>query len=379
MATAKGRTPSNLDIARDRDKKVLSFKEVPRIAFMKDYSDSFSVGTIITIPKDYELFVFDFDNGFCAVYTITEEGYRFSLSLLVGRYLTDDGRIRPSGTAAKRAQDADDLDEFFKNELAGKKLKFVDKKVVKEINFLFGGYTSKWVWTIDFVKDDEEVDAKNTKEGIRILEQRDKQETQKGKKKELSDIQECVNSWHVTRYGIPHSYLFEYLKTTAERDADQKEWDIRHLIWAFKNNPEKKDRKYTYEEALSIIIPQYESCLKQTFGNKLSQLTFVCIPASSSLQNNLRWKTFSKKICEDLNMYNGYDYISVARDAVPKHLGGDGNPLLKIDESFFKEKYVILCDDVKTTGNSLSCMKTILESRGANVICALTIGLTIHE
>lgn len=374
MATAKGRTPSNLDIARDRDKKVLSFKEVPRIAFMNDYSDCFSVGTIITIPKDYELFVFDFDGSGCSVYTITEEGYRFSLSLLVGRYLTDDGRVRPSGTAAKKAQEADDLDEFFKKELAGKKLKLVDYELVK----IFDCFLVR-VWTIDFVKDDEEVNTKNSRKETKILEQRKEQGIQKGNKNELSDIQECVNSWHVTRYGIPHSYLFEYLKTTAERDADQKEWDIRHLIWAFKNNPEKKDRKYTYEEALSIIIPQYESCLKQTFGNKLSQLTFVCIPASSSLQNNLRWKTFSQKICEDLNMYNGYDYISVARDAVPKHLGGDGNPLLKIDESFFKEKYVILCDDVKTTGNSLSCMKTILESRGANVICALTIGLTIHE
>jgi orotate phosphoribosyltransferase len=52
---------------------------------------------------------------------------------------------------------------------------------------------------------------------------------------------------------------------------------------------------------------------------------------------------------------------------------------LAFDSGYFNGKYVVLCDDIKTTGTSLQRMKGIIESYGAVVICALTIGMTIHE
>lgn len=218
------------------------------------------------------------------------------------------------------------------------------------------------------------------------LEKKKKREEEERKRKEEEEKREkirrmkaCVSDWHITRYGFYHAYLYEYLKTKADREANEYEWDIRHLIWAFKNDPDKQDRKYSYRAALNEIVPKYERKLRDTFGSLLSDMTLVCLPASSSEKNSRRWQEFSKKVCSDLDMWNAYDYIHIEQEAVPRHLGGDGQAVLSFNQSFFNGKYVILCDDIKTTGSSLQRMKYKLESMGATVICSLTIGITVHE
>lgn len=218
------------------------------------------------------------------------------------------------------------------------------------------------------------------------LEKKKKREEEERKRKEEEEKREkirrmkaCVSDWHITRYGFYHAYLYEYLKTTAPREADEYEWDIRHLIWAFKNDPNKQDRQYSYRAALNEIVPKYERKLRDTFGSLLSDMTLVCLPASNSEKNRRRWQEFSKQVCSDLDMWNAYDYIHIKQEAVPKHLGGDGKAVLSFNQSFFNGKYVILCDDIKTTGSSLQRMKYKLESMGATVICSLTIGITVHE
>ena len=198
-------------------------------------------------------------------------------------------------------------------------------------------------------------------------------------KEKTERMKRCVQGWHVTRYGISHNYLYEYLKTNAPREATQSEWDTRNLIWAFKNDPNKSNYKYSYEEALDIIVPRYTRKLRDTFGAEVADLTLVCIPASNEVKNDRRWKEFSRKVCNELNMWNGYGYISIESSASAKHLGGDGQTQLSFDRSFFKGKRVVLCDDIKTSGKSLQRMRQQLESIGATVVCALTIGITIHE
>lgn len=223
-------------------------------------------------------------------------------------------------------------------------------------------------------KESEEVE----KERRRKEEERKRKEEEE-KREKICRMKACVSGWHITRYGFYHAYLYEYLKTTAPREADEYEWNIRHLIWAFKNDPNKQDRQYSYRAALNEIVPKYEKKLRDTFGSLLSDMTLVCLPASSSEKNSRRWQEFSRKVCSDLSMWNAYDYIHIEQEAVPKHLGGDGKAVLSFNQSFFNGKYVILCDDIKTTGSSLQRMKHKLESMGATVICSLTIGITVHE
>lgn len=215
-------------------------------------------------------------------------------------------------------------------------------------------------------------------ERIKLLNEQKKLEEQRIAR-DHSMLLDCVTFWHVTRYGFKHNYLFEYLKTGAPRDATEEEWYIRNLIWAFKDGPYKINKHCSYDDALRIIIPKYEQLLKNTFRDLISKLTLVCVPASSPKKNRLRWAQFSDTICSDLSMTNAYQHISVIGDAIPKRLGGDGSPKLHIDSQWFRNRFIVICDDIKTTGKSIANLKAELESCGATIICALTIGITIHE
>ena len=90
-----------------------------------------------------------------------------------------------------------------------------------------------------------------------------------------------------------------------------------------------------------------------------------------------RYKEFSNLLCANTGLTNSFDQINIIKDATPKHLGGTGKPELSYNNDFFNGRYVILFDDVITSGHSLFRMKRIIESMGATVICAFTIGKTM--
>ena len=83
-------------------------------------------------------------------------------------------------------------------------------------------------------------------------------------------------------------------------------------------------------------------------------------------------------------MLNGYPYMSITKDGISKNdptntTGVSIQPEISLDGSFFKNKYVILFDDVITSGKSMERFKQLLESAGATVIGGLSIGKTEHE
>ena len=78
-------------------------------------------------------------------------------------------------------------------------------------------------------------------------------------------------------------------------------------------------------------------------------------------------------------MDNGYDYISVLHEGEAKHLGGTTQAQISIDGSFFRDRYIVLLDDVITSGKSMEMTKNLLEQAGAHVIAGLSIGRTKHE
>lgn len=62
-----------------------------------------------------------------------------------------------------------------------------------------------------------------------------------------------------------------------------------------------------------------------------------------------------------------------------KHLGGTSDAEFCIDASYFKDRYILLFDDVITSGASMERFKRTLESIGAIVIGGISIGKTKHE
>ena len=121
------------------------------------------------------------------------------------------------------------------------------------------------------------------------------------------------------------------------------------------------------------------SVLNRYFGSDISKLTLVCIPSSKEIVNNRRYKDFAEKLCSQTGMDNGFSNIWVSSDGDAKHLGGSSPSEISLNPSYFNGRYVILFDDVITSGSSMERFKRILESVGATVIGGLSIGKTKHE
>lgn len=195
------------------------------------------------------------------------------------------------------------------------------------------------------------------------------------------NLKEKVKDWHLIKGVLRYNYLLNYYPTTCEFEANDEEWDDRYTVWNFKNTPGKTDED-DHQATLDDVIPRIKSKLCSTFGeSSLKYLTLVCIPASSSVKTELRYKEFSERLCEETGMENAYSHLSVTKASEEKKFGGHGimTNNISFDEDFFKGKYVLLFDDVITKGESMLRFKLKMERLGAIVVCGFSIGKTKHE
>ena len=102
-----------------------------------------------------------------------------------------------------------------------------------------------------------------------------------------------------------------------------------------------------------------------------------CIPASTRTKNEARYRDFYTKMNQLCGIQSAYSHIHITSDSTAKHEGGSGNVFVSLDKNFFKNKFVLMMDDVVTTGHSLNRYKNLLEQIGARVIGAILIGKTI--
>ncbi|MBR8803429.1 hypothetical protein [Porphyromonas levii] len=186
-----------------------------------------------------------------------------------------------------------------------------------------------------------------------------------------------VQTWEThSNSSIKHKYYFNYYPYRDYKYfATAEMWSTWKLVWGFKNDPlriSSSDHLRSLEEVINLV----KDTLRTTFGSDTKYLTLVCISASTQEKNELRFKEFANRVCSDLNMYNAYDQIKVNVGGSARHLGGTGATKKSYNQSYFKGKYVVLFDDVRTTGASIEKEKNTLESMGAQVICAITIAQT---
>lgn len=190
----------------------------------------------------------------------------------------------------------------------------------------------------------------------------------------------CITSWDVLLDGIKYFYLYNYYPLTCDFSVTQEEWYIRKLIWDFKYKPDKTNME-AHKAAVLRIFLLLRDFLEATFKNKTSELTFVCIPASTSLINEIRYKMFSEMLCECLQMTNAFSKVQIIRDKVEKRLGGTKLNIenLAFDDKFFKDRNILLFDDVVTSGDSMRKFDIKMKELGANVVGGISIGKTKHE
>lgn len=218
-------------------------------------------------------------------------------------------------------------------------------------------------------------------------EQRRREEERERQKREAeirnlpSTLSNCVLSWGIhSGCTIKHKHFFEYYSYNYHKDdATSSMWNTWKLVWNFKNDPSKNISSYEHTTALNKVIDLVEGELRRTFGPKTEHLTLVCLTASTQRKTELRFKDFAEKVCRDLNMTNAYPYIKVVGEGGAMHEGGSGATSKSYNPSFFNGKYVVLFDDVRTTGKSLERERRILENYGAKVICAITIAQTVSR
>lgn len=165
-----------------------------------------------------------------------------------------------------------------------------------------------------------------------------------------------------------HHYFFYYYYPTRFENVTEQDWEARNLIWNFKDGSE-------HYRVCNILTTK----LKRVYSWSLSMLTFVCIPASTREINHKRYYSFMTDVCKATGMANGYEHITIVKEKEPTHLGGESPAEYTYDKDFFKDRLIILFDDVVTRGHSLAKMKMELESVGAHIVAALSIGRTYSD
>lgn len=191
-------------------------------------------------------------------------------------------------------------------------------------------------------------------------------EIERIKKEKREKIERAANSWPMVK-GV-HHYFFYYYYPTKYDDVTELDWDIRNLIWDFKDGKR-------HDKVCELLVEK----LKSIYAEALDMLTFVCIPASKRDVNEKRYKDFMKDVCESTGMKNGYEHITITKEKEPSHLGGESPAEYSYDAEFFNQSLVVLFDDVVTRGRSIASMKEDLENVGATVVAAISIGRTYSD
>lgn len=180
-------------------------------------------------------------------------------------------------------------------------------------------------------------------------------------------VQNVVSGWGEIK-GIPYYHFYHYYPTRFT-DVTPESRNVREMIYNFKDGI-----------ANTRVVQIMTEKLQSTFtSSDLQKLTLVCIPASTIEDNIERYSSFSKKLCENTGMRNGFSHITIIREKTQSHLGGTDSAEYSYDSDFFKDARIILFDDVVTRGRSMSQMQAALQRIGATVICAMSIGRTYSD
>lgn len=170
--------------------------------------------------------------------------------------------------------------------------------------------------------------------------------------------------------GLPHKYFFDYYPSNKYDDSELTKEQIsnRSFVWGFKDG-----KDYYQSKAIEMVSEFINDSGLKRYANKLA---LVCSPASNNISNSSRFRFFSEEVCNKTGIVNGFDHINLTGIAVPKHRGGSGCVEFEAEQSFFSGRYVVLFDDLVTSGGTIYSTKRRLEEAGARVIGIISLGQT---
>lgn len=165
--------------------------------------------------------------------------------------------------------------------------------------------------------------------------------------------------------------FFDYLPTKY-KNASKREWDIRRMIWDFKDG----------KRSLSVAALVAEKMIK-FFGSEVQNIVFACIPASSEEKNNIRYKIFADEVCRLTGAENAFNHIHVIGERLAIHETRCSKNITSVqtidfDKDFFNGKKVLVFDDILTRGFSYAKFSCMVENFGASVIGGFFLGKTLN-
>jgi predicted amidophosphoribosyltransferase len=149
----------------------------------------------------------------------------------------------------------------------------------------------------------------------------------------------------------------------------------RNLIWAFKDS-----RDDAYEKVAQMTADH----LQEEFSEQVSNMVFVCVPASTQEQNQSRYERFCERVSELTGIANGFTHVRVLSDRLAIHEHRHDKSVsraqvIDFDAEYFNGKNVLVMDDVVTTGASYALFANQLETFGANVLGGFFLGRTSYK
>lgn len=177
------------------------------------------------------------------------------------------------------------------------------------------------------------------------------------------DLQTAVADWQEMGNGLHYTWLLDYATYTAggTYSLSESQWAERELVTNFKGNTELTTDK-DHEEAVQQAIKLVSDKITSTFGTLSSQLTLVCIPASTEAATRRRFEAFSEAVCENCSMENGC-----------KHIIHQADNSLVFDAAYFESRPILIVDDIIASGASVRHFVQKAQDVGVVVIAALVL------
>ena len=167
--------------------------------------------------------------------------------------------------------------------------------------------------------------------------------------------------------------LFQYIPSRRVQRYPFEQQDTNRMILAFKDGRNVYTRWAArhFAHALSLM--------------DVSDLTVICVPASTPTAHVRRWKRFSALLCKMTGATDGFDLIEVSGSRIRAHVTGEYElatnikHYVRIDKERMQGRKLLVIDDIYTTGQSSAAFINALEAAGANVCLAVFLAKTRQQ
>lgn len=198
-----------------------------------------------------------------------------------------------------------------------------------------------------------------------------------------SNVSAIINSFHIhsifaqdlltKKYIIMRTYSFtnvlEYIPKRYIGLSDKQLQD-RNAVYNFKNGN-------CPQYAKDLLLKE----IRAKISSNPSSWVVCFIPASTKAKHIRRYSSLASYLKENLNCQVVIDGIDVAYDRESGHLSGKSNDpseSMLFNQALFKNKNVVLIDDVRTRGTTFNTVANKMSNLGALSVFGVFLAQTIH-